>query len=170
MPKILSDPKKNMLEEVGRLLESGGYSAVTVRAVALGCGVGVGTVYNYFSSKEALLAAFLLENWRQCVAAVEKTAETAEGVHIVARAIHEQLTHYARNHGPIFRDQNVKGRFSGFFSQHHAMLRGQLAAPLRSFVVSDFAAEFAAEALLTWTMSGKTFDEIWPLLQKTVEN
>ncbi len=170
MPKILEDPQKNMLVEVGRLLESGGYGAVTVRAVATGCGVGVGTVYNYFSSKEALVAAFLLEDWRQCIAAVEKVAETAENACTVASAIHGQLTHYAHNHSSVFRDEGVKGTFSGFFSQHHGMLRRQLATPLRPFCENDYTAEFTAEALLTWTMAGKKFPEIWALLEKVIAN
>ncbi len=39
MPKVLSDPQKKMLSEVEKLLSDGGYAAVTVRAVAQGCGV-----------------------------------------------------------------------------------------------------------------------------------
>ncbi len=168
MPKILTDLKKNILQEVKRLLETGGYNAVTVRAVAQGCGVGVGTVYNYFPSKEAMLAAFLLEDWRQCVTTIEQVADTAENARTVAAAIQEQLIRYAHNHGPIFRDEAVRGAFSGFFSQHHSRLRGHLAAPLRPFCQSDFQAEFVAEALLTWSMAGREFPEIWAILEKII--
>ncbi len=161
MPKILRDPRENMLLEVKRLLSEGGYGAVTVRAVAQGCGVGVGTVYNYFPSKEALLAEYLLSSWRECIAQIEAVSRMSEGAEPVGCCIHKQLVHYSDSHRAIFRDEGAKGDFVGSFSQYHGLLRSQLAAPLRRFCSSDFAAEFAAEALLTWSLAGKEFCEIW---------
>ena len=35
----------------------------TASSVANGCGIGVGTVYNYFSSKDMLIASFMAEDW-----------------------------------------------------------------------------------------------------------
>ena len=55
--------------------------------------------------------------------------------------------------------------FAGSFSRYHGMLRAQLASPLRKFCKSDFAAEFLAESLLTWTMAGKPFDEIFSMME-----
>ncbi len=164
MPKILTDPKKKMLQETERLLAQGGYSAVTVRAVAVGCGVGVGTVYNYFPSKEAMLAELLLEDWRLCIAAIEAVSSQAASPEPVAHSIYSQLTDFSRKHMAVFGDEAARGSFAGSFSQYHSLLRSQLAKPLRSFCGSDFAAEFVAEALLTWTVAGKQFSEIWDML------
>ncbi len=164
MPKILSDPKKNILQEVERLLSRGGYTAVTVRAVARGCGVGVGTVYNYFPSKEAMLAELLLTDWRECIAAIEAVSQSAQRAEPVARCIYDRLKSFAGNHEAIFLAESARGTFAGAFSQYHALLRSQLAAPLRRFCADGFAAEFAAEAILTWSMAGKEFCEIWGML------
>ncbi len=164
MPKILSDPKKHMLAQVERLLWEGGYAAVTVRAVAQGCGVGVGTVYNYFPSKEALLAEYLLTDWRQCIETIEQTASQSDRAEPVARCIHAELLRFANSHRAIFRDGAARGAFAGSFSQYHGLLRSQLAAPLERFCASGFAAQFVAEALLTWTLAGTEFSELWPLL------
>ncbi len=169
MPKILTDPKKNILCEVERLLREGGYNAVTVRAVAQGCGVGVGTVYNYFPSKEALLAEYLLADWRQCIAAIEAVGRTADTAEPVARCIYRELRRFAASHMTIFADVSAKGAFVGSFSQYHGLLRSQLAAPLKPFCQREFAAEFAAEALLTWTVAGKDFCEIWGLLSPSIK-
>ncbi len=164
MPKILPDPKKNMLSEVERLLAEEGCAAVTIRAVAQGCGVGVGTVYNYFPSKESLLAEYLLTDWHQCIAAIEQVSRTAEAAEPVARCIHRELLRFAGSHKAIFQDAAAKGAFVGSFSQYHGLLRGQLAAPLEQFCENGFAPQFIAEALLTWTLAGKEFHEIWELL------
>ena len=48
----------------------------------------------------------------------------------------------------------------------NASLLPQLAQPLRKFVDSDFAGEFLSEALLTWSMAGKSFDEIYGMMEK----
>ena len=56
--------------------------------------------------------------------------------------------------------------YAGSFGRYHGMLRNQLAVPLRRFCDSDFASEFIAEALLVWTMAGKTYDEIYGMIGK----
>ena len=50
MPKIIENLKARLIAEAKRQIEEAGYGAVTIRSVASSCGVGVGTVYNYFPS------------------------------------------------------------------------------------------------------------------------
>ena len=63
MPKIIENLRVRLMEEAKRQIAESGYAFMTMRSVAKGCGVGIGTVYNYFASKNALLAAYLLEDW-----------------------------------------------------------------------------------------------------------
>ena len=58
----------------------------TVRSVAAGCGVAVGTVYNYFSSKDMLIAAFMLEMDGQTVPFGLFTPEETVMSHTMATA------------------------------------------------------------------------------------
>lgn len=55
MPKIIENLESRLIEEAKKQIEESGYEAVTIRSVARACGVGVGTVYNYFPSKEVLI-------------------------------------------------------------------------------------------------------------------
>ena len=43
-----------------------------------------------------------------------------------------------------------------------------MAQPLRAFTADDFTAEFIAEALLTWTVAGRSFEEIDALIEKII--
>lgn len=166
MPKIIENLKDRLLEETKQQLEQGGYEAVTIRSIAKACGVGVGTVYNYFPSKEALIAAHLLEDWKGCVAAIWAAAEETEVPEPVLRCIYDQLVGFAGRHLAIFRSEAAASGFAGSFSQYHDLLRSQLAKPLEKFCDSDFAAQFVAESLLTWSMAGKSFDAIYQVLKK----
>lgn len=166
MPKIIENLERRLITEAKRQIEESGYGAVTIRSVAKACGVGVGTVYNYFPSKEALVATHLLEDWKVCVDIIQTTAQHAETPQSVLRCIYEQLTGFANRHEAIFRDETAAASFAGSFSQYHGLLRSQLAQPLRRFCGSDFAAEFIAESLLTWAMAGKSFDETYEILKK----
>lgn len=166
MPKIIEKLETRLIEEARRQIEEVGYGATTIRSVAKACNVGVGTVYNYFPSKESLLATYMLRDWNTCVAVIEAVATYSDTPVPVLRCIHDQLCQYAQRHQTLFRDESAAATFAGSFSRYHGLLRKQLADPLRRFCSSDFAADFIAEALLTWTMAGKPFDEIYGMIGK----
>ena len=168
MPKIIENLEVRLIAEAKKQLEQSGYSALTIRSVAKGCGVGVGTVYNYFPSKEALLATYMLENWNACMERIQIASQTATEAKTVLHCIYTQLLQYSEEHRAVFRDEAAASAFAGSFGHYHRLLRAQLAAPLRKFCESDFAAEFVAEALLVWTMAGKEFDDLYGVLKKNL--
>ena len=63
MPKIIENIREALLVEAKRQIAERGYQNTTIRSVAKECGVAVGTVYNYFKSKDMLIASFILEDW-----------------------------------------------------------------------------------------------------------
>lgn len=166
MPKLIENLEEKLVAETKHQLESGGYGALTVRGVANACGVGVGTVYNYFPSKEALIATHLLADWKGCLDTIMAAAESAPDPAPALRCVYEQLVGFAQRHQAIFRAEAAVAGFAGSVRRYHALLRSQLAAPLRKFCDSDFAAQFIAESLLTWSMTGRSFDEIYEILKK----
>ena len=166
MPKIIKNLENRLLEEAKHQVEESGYSAMTIRSVAKACGVGVGTVYNYFSSKDDLLATFMLEDWNQCITAINAVSTYSDHPAAVIRCIYDQLNAYAQRHKAVFQDESAAASFAGAFSRYHVLLRAQLASPVRKFCGSNYASEFIAEALLTWTMAGKSFDEIYGMIEK----
>lgn len=165
MPKIIENLESKLIEEAQKQVEQTGYGSLTIRSVAKACGVGVGTVYNYFPSKDDLLATYLLGDWQNCMTAVNSVSQQSDAPAPVIRCMFDQLLSYASRHQAIFRDEVAAANFASAFTRYHQLLRSQLAAPIRKYCGSDFQAEFIAESLLTWSMSGKSFDELYEILK-----
>lgn len=166
MPKIIDNPEKRLIEEAKKQIRESGYGATTIRSVAKATGIGVGTVYNYFPSKDALIATYMLEDWNQCITAIEAVSTYSSTPENVVHCICDQLIDFSKRHEPLFRDEAAAAAFASVFARYHSRLRTQLAHSLRKFCDSDFSAEFIAEALLTWVMAGKTFDDLYGMIGK----
>ena len=57
--------REEILEASRRMLREKGWSAIHMRSVAAQCGVAVGSLYNYFSSKTELVAATVESVWEE---------------------------------------------------------------------------------------------------------
>lgn len=55
--------KEEILKTSRELIRRQGWSAVSIRSVAAGCGVSVGSIYNYFDSKTDLIGATVESVW-----------------------------------------------------------------------------------------------------------
>jgi AcrR family transcriptional regulator len=78
--------RRDILEAAARLLEDGGYPALTMRAIALGAGVSPGTIYHHFADKEQVVAA-LMEQRMDAVHATIEAAPRDAGVAGVLRGV-----------------------------------------------------------------------------------
>lgn len=166
MPKIIKNLEKRLVEEARQQIEKNGYGGMTMRSVAEACDVGVGTVYNYFSSKDELLATYMLGDWNRCIDAINAVSKYSDSPAPVLRCIYDQLLGYAAAHQGILRDKSAASAFAATFSRFHKILRQQLAIPLSKFCDNEFCAEFIAEAMLAWSLEGKDFDGIYAVIEK----
>ena len=170
MPKIIENIREKLLEEAKRQVSENGYSAMTIRSVATACGVGTGTVYNYFPSKDMLVASFMLEDWMFCMQEIEKGSVEAEDVKATLYCMYQELLAYKEKHVKLFTDENAEASYMASSAQRHHLLREQLAEPLKIWtrkqdkVDAEFLAEFIAENMLTLTIAGKDFETIASVL------
>ena len=172
MPKIIENIREKLLEEAKRQVSESGYSAMTIRSVATACGVGTGTVYNYFPSKDMLVASFMLEDWMICMQAIEQGMAAAEDAKSALYCMYQELLKYKDKYINLFEDENAEASYIASSSQRHHLLCEQLAAPLKTWtcrqdkVDASFLAEFIAENMLTLTMAGKDFESIAAVLSQ----
>ena len=173
MPKIIENLREKLMEEARRQIAESGYAKTTVRSIASSCGVGTGTVYNYFSSKDMLIASFLAEDWLQCV--MDMKAFSTEDTEIFLKNVHGVLTRYIQRHSRLFFDRDAAASFAAASPERHAQLRSQIAdviAPVccRCGRSGTYFREFIAEAMLSWTSAGKSFEELWSVLKLLFDN
>ena len=94
MPKIIENIREKLLEEAKRQVIENGQSAMTIRSVATACGVGTGTVYNYFPSKDVLVANFMLEDWMICIQAITQGTAEAGDAKAALYCMYQELLKY----------------------------------------------------------------------------
>ena len=170
MPKIIENIREKLLEEAKRQVSELGYSAMTIRSVATACGVGTGTVYNYFPSKDMLVASFMLEDWILCMQNIEQGINEATEARDALYSMHQELLSYKEKYNNLFSDENAEASYMASSTQRHHLLCAQLAEPLKTWtcrqdkVDASFLAEFIAENMLNLSMAGKDFDSIASVL------
>lgn len=170
MPKIIENIREKLLAEAKRQVIEKGYSSMTIRSVATACGVGTGTVYNYFPSKDMLVASFMLDDWMVCIQSISQGAAQAQDVRTALYCMYQELLKYKEKYSRIFLDKNAEASYTASSMQRHHLLREQLAEPIKSWTREqdkadvDFLAEFVAESMLIWTMQDKEFEQIADIL------
>ncbi|KEH85674.1 MULTISPECIES: TetR/AcrR family transcriptional regulator [Clostridium] len=71
MPKILENIKDTILSESKRILIEENYKALNIRQIAKSCNIGIGTFYNYFSTKDELVMEILKNDFNKSIELIE---------------------------------------------------------------------------------------------------
>ena len=167
---MIENLRERIQEEARRQIINNGYSKTTIRSVAQACNIGVGTMYNYYRSKEELVSSIMLEDWRLCIEQMEK-APTADA-EVFLRTLQGALSDFIGKYMNIFTDKGAIASFAVVFSQRHNQLRGRLADIISPVVASSdfedkrFLAEHVAESIINWSMEGISFDRQFSIIKK----
>lgn len=170
MPKIIENVRELLLTVAQKQINERGYANTTIRSVAGECGLAVGTVYNYFKSKDMLIASFVVEDWNGHLS--DLRASDLSDARTTLRTIYDTLISFSDRHSSLFSDPDAAKVFSAVFTERHKTLRSQISElilPLCGNENSEFTAEFVAESLLSWTVAGKDFDSIFNILIKILK-
>ena len=164
MPKIIQDLPEKLIEETRRQVMEVGYTALNIRDIARNCGVGIGTVYNYFPSKDALIAQFLLQDWVESLERIHLAVGACNDAESVLSAVYRELSAFHTRYADLFHAAETV--IPAPPRKYHVILRDQIARIFRPLCENDFTADFSAEAMLTWTVAGIPFDQLYGLLKK----
>lgn len=110
-----------ILQATLRLIETHGIEKVTTAKVADAAGVSVGTVYQYFPSKEAIFGALLERQFRELSTLVESLFEASltvpieQAIRVIVSSVLEvQRTITPRQHALYFEARSPSGRTPEF--------------------------------------------------------
>lgn len=160
VPKLIENLKEKLMEEAKKQLMEVGYEAMMISSLAKACGVGVGTVYNYFPSKEAILHACISEDWNKNMEIIDSVSKYSPNYDAVIHCIYDQIALFYREHQYIYRDSVTSDNVYAIISRHIWILHDRIAVVLRKYCESDTEAKQIAEAIVTWMCTGKSYEEI----------
>lgn len=95
MPKAIENIRETVLQTAKNTLLSDGYDRLSLRGVARQCNIAVGTIYNYFPTKLALIAAIMLEDWTEQTEKMQKDCAIAENAEAGIKSIYSNLREFA---------------------------------------------------------------------------
>lgn len=72
MPKILENIRNTILEESKKILLKENYKALNIRQIAKCCNIGIGTFYNYFSTKDELVMEIFQNDFNKSIKLIEE--------------------------------------------------------------------------------------------------
>lgn len=130
MPKLIENLRETILGQARRLLLENGYEALTMRDVAGRCGIAVGTLYNYFASKETLAAGVMLEDWRAELAQMEAACAAARSLPEGLAALYRGVARFSAPYRGIWAHCGFAGGQEPDFARRHRLLVRQLAGCL----------------------------------------
>ena len=172
MPKVIAELRPSILERARTALLDEGYGALTMRGIAKACGVAVGTVYNYFPSKDMLVASVMLEDWRAALRRMEELPPAPTAPEALENVFRE-LTVFCARYGAIWKEYTDTGHIAPITGGYHHQLVDQLAqavsAALAPFtpLCSPALPGFLAEALLNAAPGGpERFRELSPIWER----
>ena len=159
MPKVIENIREIILQTAKDKLLSDGYDRLSLRWVTGQCQIAVGTVYNYFPSKLALVTAIMLEDWTAQKEKMQKACDAAENAEEGIQSIFTNLRDFSMRYQDVWhvamhtkkvKEERVDGR------SRRQMLIEQLAGLIRALLerfeipCDAFLPRFMATTLLTY--------------------
>ncbi len=123
MPKIIEDAKESILHCTRKHLSETGYASLSLRLIAKECHLGVGTIYNYFSSKDDLVAQIMLEDWLKCLAEMDRHIDGAYDAETGLIQIQQILKNYCTQYESLFKEAESSAHV---VSSRHDLLVSQM--------------------------------------------
>ncbi len=106
MPKAIEHAHDAILATTRGLLLTEGYDSLTMRSIAAASGIATGTIYNYYSAKDEIVYAVMLEDWRAALEGMDRDledvsddAEKVEGL----RPIFMRLRNFTATYSDVWR-------------------------------------------------------------------
>lgn len=175
MPKIIDNLQETILREARSMLLTDGGRALTIRNVASRCHVAVGTVYNYFRSKDEMMACVMLEDWQRTLGGMRACVAEAGDVLTGLQCVYDAMAAFEGLYREAWRNYAANNDAVSNIAKRHGLLIGQLTEVVEPLLVryhakwDDYLPTFLAETLLSAAGRGEgSYRQVLPILTRLV--
>ncbi len=172
MPQAIPELREKLLAAARKRMLHNPPIPFTMRELSKDCGAALGTAYNYFSSREELMATVMLADWHLSVkamnSAVDKSDNILDAVHGIYDAIHGFYTLYE----PTFKSYTKQTNPTQMLKDNHRKVVDQVQIPMDR-AVTRFDCKFdehlpmiLSEALIYASHEELGLDLVWPIIVK----
>lgn len=160
MPKVIEGVRENILSFVRECVKEG--ENPTIEKIARHCGIANGTVFNYFPSKDMILATVILEDWTAIFAHIEESlpaASEGEGLDRFYEALRGFCKKYEKIWASSYSDKSVQSALQ----KRHVPLRDRVGALLKKILpaLPDALYPVLAETLLLLARDDTLSYSVW---------
>ena len=135
MPKVIDNIRGRAVSEAREILIRDGYAALTIRGIARALGIGLGTIYNYFPSKEFLAACVMLEDWQELTKDFEQRHSGQAAEQVIAD-LFSLIQTFTQRYDPAWREYEQSGGSRSMVRQYHGILADQFTGYIRNVLPS----------------------------------
>lgn len=166
MPKNISNIKEDILLVTRQLLKETGYEELNIRKIAAHCGIATGTLYNYYDSKNKIVAEILTNDWNLMLRRVDFGIKTLNTQIEKLEVIFKELSIFMKDvHGNWFDTipANSKDFEVAKIRERKGIIRKQLAERIMQIInenTADTDTEFKSDVISRILISYSHDDEI----------
>ena len=174
IPKIIDNLRETLLAEAKRQLCEWGYDALTIRSIAHACRVGLGTVYNYFPSKDVLIAETILVDWTQKVEEMRDALSCGADCKTVLQTIYGGFCDFYKAYLPLFSNDYAYLAYRSAGNHYHSRLCKQIESLLCEYIPAlaekndPFLTQFIAESMISCGLKPVAFEKLHSVLMKII--
>ena len=172
MPKIIPELKSSLVQAARKSLLESEMHDINIRELARECGTAVGTVYNYFPSKEALIAEAMMSDWLECSRRMKKDASIESRPLNAIRATVAALRDFASRYNPTWKRYADKQNSMMSLENRHNQIIAEISEAVKETLVrfellyDRYLPEVIAELVLLASRTEDGFERIAPVLER----
>ena len=172
MPKIIPELKTSLIQAARKSLLDSEAHDISVRELARECGTAVGTIYNYFPSKEALIAEAMMNDWLECSRSMRRDAGMEDRPVDAIRATAAALWRFTSRYQPMWKKYAGERKSLLSLETRHNQIIAEISEAVNETLVrfdllyDRCLPEVIAELVLLASRTENGFERIEPVMEK----
>ena len=175
MPKVIPSLRESLIDAARKRLLYSDSHDITMRQIAADCNAAAGTAYNYFRSKEHLMATVMMRDWRETCRSLTEAAAQSEDLVCELRAIEGQLRDYVNRYRPAWNNYAGHEAVAARLERHRGNLINPVADAIAVLLEKHGRPAFDGEAaglaeilLVTAQREPEAVERLLPVIKKIV--